>query len=399
MRESLAEIRVIETAQHVAGPYCGKLLADHGADVVKVEPPGGDSARGRGPFPGDAPDADRSGLFLHLNTNKKSVVLDLRTDAGRRLLGGLVSGARLLIDDGTLAASGVDVGALLAANRALVVVQVTGYGDGGPYGEYRANDYAIYASSAWMCAMGDPDKPPLYPGRDYPFYICGLYAAFGALVALRHARRTGEGQRVTVSALDASISFDFYETTKFSYRGKLRRRDSHMITGVAASTQPCQDGYVALTFAGEDDWQRFCEVIEAPELRAGRLRDRDAAAGQHGRAHPAGPGGAQRQDPGVRGPRVPGAARRRLAGRDDGGHPALRAAAGAGLVRRGRRADADGAAVPPAASRVAHRRARPGARCRPGTGGGAGVSERQRREATCTRSRAPWHHRAKRATA
>jgi crotonobetainyl-CoA:carnitine CoA-transferase CaiB-like acyl-CoA transferase len=271
MSSSLAEIRVIETAQHVAGPYCGKLLADHGADVIKVEPPGGDRSRARGPFPDDRPDADRSGLFLHLNTNKKSVVLDLETDAGGRLLGGLVAGARLLIDDGTLAAAGVDVAALLAAYPALVVVQVSGYGDGGPYGDYRANDYAIYASSAWMCAMGDPDRPPLYPGRDYPFYVCGLYAAFGALVALRHARQTGQGQRVSVSALDASISFDFYETTKFSYRGKLRRRDSHMITGVAASTQPCQDGYVALTFAGEDDWQRFCEVIEAPELAQGEF--------------------------------------------------------------------------------------------------------------------------------
>ncbi len=269
MSRSLSEIRVVETAQHVAGPYCGKLLADHGADVIKVEPPGGDRARARGPFPDDRPDPARSGLFLHLNTNKKSVVLDLQSDAGRRLLGGLVSGARLLIDDGTLVTAGVDVAALMAANPALVVVQVSGYGDGGPYGDYRANDFAIYASSAWMCAMGDPDRPPLYPGRDYPFYICGLYAAFGALVALRHARLTGQGQRVTVSALDASISFDFYETTKFSYRGKLRRRDGHMITGVAASTQPCKDGYVALTFAGEDDWQRFCEVIEAPELAQG----------------------------------------------------------------------------------------------------------------------------------
>ena len=269
MTRSLAEIRVVETAQHVAGPYCGKLLADHGAHVVKVEPPGGDRARARGPFPDDRPDADASGLFLHLNTNKKSVVLDLQTDAGRRLLGGLVSGARLLIDDGTLVAAGVDVAALMAEHPWLVLVQVTPYGDTGPYRDYAANDFAIYASSAWMCAMGDPDRPPLYPGRDYPFYVCGLYAAFGALVAMRHARLTGQGQRVSVSALDASISFDFYETTKFSYRGKLRRRDSHMITGVAASTQPCKDGYVALTFAGEDDWQRFCDVIEAPELAQG----------------------------------------------------------------------------------------------------------------------------------
>ena len=270
MTSSLAEIRVIETAQHVAGPYCGKLLADHGAAVIKVEPPlTGDSSRSRGPFPGDRPDRDRSGLFLHLNTNKKSVVLDLATDGGRRLLGGLTAGAAVLIDDGTLAAAGVALDDLAAQNRRLVIVEVTGYGVTGPYRDFRMNDFAAYASSAWMAAMGDPDKPPLYPGRDYPFYVTGLYAAFGALVALRHARASGQGQRVTVSALDAAISFDFYETTKFSYRGKLRRRDGHMITGVAASTQPCKDGYVALTFAGEDDWQRFTEVIGAPELAQG----------------------------------------------------------------------------------------------------------------------------------
>ena len=152
---------------------------------------------------------------------------------------------------------------------------------------------------------------------------------------MRHARLTGQGQRVSVSALDASISFDFYETTKFSYRGKLRRRDSHMITGVAASTQPCKDGYVALTFAGEDDWQRFCDVIEAPELAQGDFETATLRLANTDELNRLRAGGAGEKTQDVRRARVPGAARRRLAGRDHRGHPALRAAAGARLVRRG----------------------------------------------------------------
>jgi CoA:oxalate CoA-transferase len=267
----LDQVRVIEAAQHVAGPYCGKLLADHGADVIKVEPPEGDTSRRRGPFPGDRPDPEQSGLFLHLNTNKKSVVLDLQESADVARLGQLAGAASIVIDDGTLAAAGVDPDGLMELNPRLVVVEITGFGTTGPYRGFRADDFAVYALSGWMSAMGDPDEPPLYPGTDYPFYVAGVYAAFGALVALRHALLTGQGQRIEISALDASISIDFYETTKYSFHGKLRRRDGHMITGVAASTQPCLDGYVALTFAGEDDWRAFTEVIGAPELAEGEF--------------------------------------------------------------------------------------------------------------------------------
>ncbi|MFN8224780.1 MAG: CoA transferase [Gaiellales bacterium] len=269
MLKAFSDLKVIEVAQDVAGPYCGKLLADRGAEVIKVEPPAGDRSRGRGPFPGDVHDRNQSGLFLHLNTSKRSVVLDLESEDGWASLTALLEGASLLIDDGTLAAAGVSLDEIEATHPSLVVVVVSPYGTIGPYRDFRANDFTIYATSAWMAAMGDPDRPPLYPGRDYPFYVAGLYAAFGALAALRRALATGEGQRVDVSALDAAISFDFYETTKYSYRGTLRKRDGHMITGVAASTQPCQDGHVAVTFAGEDDWQRFTEVIGAPELAQG----------------------------------------------------------------------------------------------------------------------------------
>jgi crotonobetainyl-CoA:carnitine CoA-transferase CaiB-like acyl-CoA transferase len=176
-----------------------------------------------------------------------------------------------VIDDGALASVGLDAQRLSGVNPAIVLVEVVGFGFDGPYSRFEMTDYVAYAASAWMAAMGEPGRAPLYPGVDYPFYVAGLYAAYGALVALRHARATGEGQVVRVATLDAAISVDFYETTKYAYRGKLRQRDGHMITGVAASVQPCRDGHIALTFAGESDWRAFTEVIAAPELAEGEF--------------------------------------------------------------------------------------------------------------------------------
>jgi crotonobetainyl-CoA:carnitine CoA-transferase CaiB-like acyl-CoA transferase len=97
------------------------------------------------------------------------------------------------------------------------------------------NDYVAYAVSGWMSSMGDADCAPVYPGQNYPFYIAGIYAAFGTVSALLHALRTGDGQRVTVSVLDAAISIDFYESTGFSYGIPIRRRNGQRVSGVAAS--------------------------------------------------------------------------------------------------------------------------------------------------------------------
>jgi crotonobetainyl-CoA:carnitine CoA-transferase CaiB-like acyl-CoA transferase len=265
----MAGLRVLETASWVAGQYCGKLLADHGGDVLKVEPPEGDPTRRAGPFPGETPDPERSGLFLHLNAGKRSCVIDSTCDTDLEALRRMAASADAVIDDGLLAAAGIDYESLRSQNPALVLVSLSGFGDDGPYRDFRANDFAIYAASGWIAAMGRPDEPPVYPGRDYPFYIAALYAAFGTTIALYHARRSGRGQRVGVSALDAAISVDFYETTSHSFGVPLRQRHGSRISGVASSLQPCRDGWIALTVNVNSAWDAFCDVIGAPELATG----------------------------------------------------------------------------------------------------------------------------------
>lgn len=263
---SFSDLFVLETAQGVAGPYCGKLLADHGAEVVKLEhPAGGDRARAAGPFRDGAPDAEVSGRFLHLNTSKRSMALDYGTSAGARRLVALARRARLIIDDGSLAQAGLGPELLSGLNPALVILEV-GAGSGPGSRERDAADLVAYAATPWMQAMGRPGKPPLYPGREYPAYAAGLYATFGVVSALIHARRTGRGQRVSVSIVDAALSIDFYEISTYSYSGVVRRRQGHRISGVAASVQPCADGYVALTINTDRTWRQFCEVIGRPDL-------------------------------------------------------------------------------------------------------------------------------------
>jgi crotonobetainyl-CoA:carnitine CoA-transferase CaiB-like acyl-CoA transferase len=263
---SFSDLFVLETAQSVAGPYCGKLLADHGAVVVKVEHPvGGDCARSAGPFPDGVPDTEVSGRFLHLNTSKRSVALDYSTAAGARRLVALARRAHVIIDDGSLADAGFGPELLAGLSPALVIVEL-GRGTDAAARQYDAADLVAYAATPWMQAMGRADRPPAYPGREYPAYAAALYATFGVMSALIHARRTGRGQRVSVSVIDAALSIDFYEISTYSYTGAVRRRQGHRISGVAASVQPCADGYVALTINTDRTWLQFCEVIGRPDL-------------------------------------------------------------------------------------------------------------------------------------
>jgi CoA:oxalate CoA-transferase len=267
-RQPLNDLLALETAQGVAGPYCGKLLADYGATVIKIEPPGGDSSRRAGPFKG-APDPNGSGLFLHLNTAKRGIVIDLDTEPGRQVGEDLIARAALVIDDGSLSRTGLTYERLAEVNPRVVLTEITSFGPSGPHSDYRMNDFVAYAASGWMAAMGLPGQPPAYPGQDYPFYVAGLYAAYGSLTALFYARARGSGQRVGVSVLDATTSIGFYESTSYSYGTPLKVRSGTRTGSVAASVQPCSDGWVALTVGAPPAWRSFCEVIEAPELAEG----------------------------------------------------------------------------------------------------------------------------------
>lgn len=268
----LAGLKVVETAQQVAGPYCGKLLAAFGASVTKLEPPEGDEARRVGPFPDDAPDPESSGLFLYLNAGKQSMVHP--TDRGelRTLVEELAADADLLVDDGRLESWGMTPEDLWRANPQLVVVRIHGLIPGTDASAWEWDDTIIYAESGWMASTGRPGSPPVHPGQDYPAYAAALYACFGAMGAVRHARTTGAGQVVDVSMLEAAISIGFYDTTGLSYGMPLRERAGHRLSGVAASVQPCGEGWVAMTVSEDGAWRRLCSLLDSPELAEGDFR-------------------------------------------------------------------------------------------------------------------------------
>ncbi|MXY71655.1 MAG: CoA transferase, partial [Dehalococcoidia bacterium] len=175
----LEGIRVLEVGTFVSAPYCGRLFAGYGAEVIKVEPPGGDIARAHGPFKDGVPDPETSALFLYLNTSKRSVELDLGSQAGRDAFLRLAADADVIIENyrpSDARALGLDYKRLRAVNPRLVLVSITAYGQGGPYAEYRSNNLIAFAMGGQMFLTGDPDKPPVKNGGYQADYQGGLNA-------------------------------------------------------------------------------------------------------------------------------------------------------------------------------------------------------------------------------
>lgn len=241
---ALADLRVVELAQGLAGPYCGKLFADLGAEVIKVEPPEGDRARRLGPFPQDEPHGEKSGLFLHLNTGKKSVTLDVGVASGRVVLNKLLDQADVLIDDGE---HGLSAEELRRDHPRLVHLTVTPFGTSGPYAGYVGNSLTAMAMSSIMYNTGAPDREPLSTGGTPGDYIAGIHAWIGALAAIADREREGSGQHVEVSLAEAVACADEYNAAMYAFQGAIRRRYySRHIFGYPNDIFPCKDGHIVL---------------------------------------------------------------------------------------------------------------------------------------------------------
>jgi CoA:oxalate CoA-transferase len=266
--KALTGVQVLDLTHHVAGPYCTKILADYGADVVKVERPGlGDAARRMGPFPDDDPDPERSGLFLYLNTNKRSVTLNLKTAAGAQTLRALAKQADILVENFSprvLPGLGLDYDNLRKENPDLAMVSISNFGQTGPYRDCRASDLTIWGLSGIQYEHGEPGRQPLKMGRNVSEYVAGLYAALVALAALYHRDETGVGQRADVSILEAFHTMQPSMTLVFSMAGFIRQRSGiHFPWGILA----CRDGYVGFYLPTQGHWELLCALLEMPELR------------------------------------------------------------------------------------------------------------------------------------
>jgi crotonobetainyl-CoA:carnitine CoA-transferase CaiB-like acyl-CoA transferase len=269
-RGPLAGLRVIEAGELVSAAYATKLLADLGADVVKIEPPRGDEARRRGPFPHDRPDPEASGLYCYLNANKRSVVLDLERADDRAAFARLAARADALVHNVhpvDRAALGLEYDRLASGNPRLVMASISPFGADGPYARYRATDLVSWCAGGLATLNGDParpDLPPLKAYGDQASYQAGLNAAVPVLGALFERVQSGLGQHVEVS-VQASVANILELTFEFfPYCGLVASRLG------AKPIQPlcfmeCRDGWVFVCCVEEHQWRQFVELMGNPE--------------------------------------------------------------------------------------------------------------------------------------
>jgi benzylsuccinate CoA-transferase BbsE subunit len=238
------------------GFFAGKLLGDLGADVVKIEPPGGDPARRRPPFWGGRPDAERSLLWLALNTSKRGMTLDLDRPRGRDLLLDLAARADVVLESdppGRMAARGIGWDALRARNRRLVLCSITPFGQTGPYARRRGSDLTVTAMSGNLHATGDPDRPPVRCALPVSHSHGGIEAAVGVVLALLAREQTGEGQHVDVSLQEAMVMPNVGMAAMFRMTGDRGARAgafTRQRRSVAREIWPCKDGFVSFALRG-----------------------------------------------------------------------------------------------------------------------------------------------------
>lgn len=264
-------MRVLDLTHHVAGPYCAKLLADFGAEVVKVERPQGDPARSLPPFAGDEPHHERSLLFAYLNTNKKSVTLNLKTPTGKSLLHRLLADANILVENFSprvMPSLGLDYDALSEINSSLVMVSISNFGQTGQYSDYKAADIIHYALGGLMYIFGSADREPLKHALRQTQFKAGANAATAALIGWYHQQFTGEGQHIDISIQECVTSALRDTTSLYTYAGSTRQRQPIYTGDMPRSPLPTEDGYIVpIHFGGAVDWEGLSDFIGAPALK------------------------------------------------------------------------------------------------------------------------------------
>ncbi len=262
---ALAGLVVLDVTQVMAGPYCGMHLADLGADVIKIEPPAGDPTRG---WSHDGAATD-SAEFNAVNRGKRSIVLNLKDDAARDVFRRLALRADIVIENfrpGVMATLGLDYATLRAGNPGLIYASISGYGQTGPDAHKGGFDLVAQGVTGIMSITGEPGSPPVKCGVPITDLGAGLFALVGILAALVHRSKTGEGQHVDTSLLEAGMALSVWEATEYlSGRGIPRPTGSaHRLTAPYQAIR-CSDGYITLGAATDRLFERLCDVLGHPE--------------------------------------------------------------------------------------------------------------------------------------
>lgn len=268
MTRALEGIKVLDLGSYIAAPYCSMCLADHGADVLRVEPPGGKVDREVGPF---SPDGQPMAFGLSYQRNKKNITLNLRSEVGKRLFDELVQHFDIVVHNypkGTEEAETLDYQRLCKIHPPLIVVSVSGFGLNGPYAQRPCFDAIAQAMSGLMSFTGHPEGPPLRSGPAYIDFNTGARAAIGALMAYIERTKSGQGQLVDVSLFDVAFGIAAASGCAAEYlvSGEIRKPVGNGGFYAYCCSAGATDGYLMINIVGNNMWRRMCRIMNREEL-------------------------------------------------------------------------------------------------------------------------------------
>jgi crotonobetainyl-CoA:carnitine CoA-transferase CaiB-like acyl-CoA transferase len=272
---ALDDVRVLDLSEGIAGPLAARLIGDYGADVIKVEPPGGEQGRRTPPFFQDDPDPEKSLFYLMLNLNKRGISLNLDTGEGTAILRRLAGDVDVIVESfspGYLAARGLDYTSLAQENPGLVMTSITPFGQTGPYSHYQSDEIVAYATSGMMAISGTVDREPLKHGGFPGQYESGMNGFLATLVALYVRDMTGEGQQVDLSIQDVIASSLVLNQPFYSFAGGVQGR-RHPEGSNFGQVMPCKDGHFVAQPGGSVTWDGIADFFGKPELKEHRFAD------------------------------------------------------------------------------------------------------------------------------
>ncbi len=285
---ALNGVKVLELSEFISGPYCGKMLADLGAEVIKIEKPGtGDAARRHGPFPGDIPHPEKSGLFLFLNTNKLGITLNIESEPGREIFRRLISGSDVLIESNPpkeMARLGIDYRSLKKLNPTLIMTSITPFGQTGPYKDYKGSD--LINSHMSSEAFGNPTEgvddrekyPPLRGPMHAADFMTGLTGAVCTMSAIIGRQKNKKGRHVDISAQEALASVTRQELAFCLCEGLYPTRQMGR-KRVGGFLYKCQDGYVNIWIGPH--WQKLVTMMGKPDWTQVELFQNQGTRAEH----------------------------------------------------------------------------------------------------------------------
>ena len=268
-------VKVLDLSEDIAGSFCARLLADYGAEVLKLEPPAGAALRRMPPFFGDDPHPEKSLFFLAMNLNKKGATLNLDREAGRALFRELLPYVDVVVESyrpGYLASLGLGYDTMEAVNPGLVLTSITPFGQTGPYSQYSGEEIVSYAMGLIMSISGRQDREPLKHGGFQAQYEGGLNGAAATAMALFMRDSVGEGQHLDVSVTECVASTMMATQTMYPFIGATqpRRRASGSNFG---HPMPCEDGWIIVQTGGGASWETIADFFGAPELHEPRFAE------------------------------------------------------------------------------------------------------------------------------